>query len=89
MHVFQHTLFLEDQAAEQPLSPELDTLLSAGEKPVVFTLGGANIQARRFFDPSFRAIESRRVRIMRPLQSLPAFAADSKGQRLVAPAQTK
>lgn len=73
-HVFQHTFPLEDLAAERPLSPELDAFLAAGEKPVVFTPGSANIQAHHFFDSAFKAITrlgKRAVFVTRDLSQLP------------------
>ena len=74
-HVFQHTFPLEDLAAERPLSPELQGFLAAGEKPVVFTPGSANIQAHRFFDSAFNAIAQlgkRAVFVTRDLSQIPA-----------------
>lgn len=74
-HVFQHTFPLEDLAAERPLQPELEAFLAAGEKPVVFTPGSANIQAHRFFDSAFKAVTrlgKRAVFVTRDLSQLPA-----------------
>jgi rhamnosyltransferase subunit B len=41
---------LEDIAKERPLNDDVLQFLDAGEKPIVFTPGSANIQARRFFE---------------------------------------
>lgn len=74
-HAFQHTFPLEDLAAERPLSPELQAFLAAGEKPIVFTPGSANIQAHRFFDSAFKAVTrlgKRAVFVTRDLSQLPA-----------------
>ncbi|MBX7210683.1 MAG: glycosyltransferase [Verrucomicrobiaceae bacterium] len=71
---FQHTFPLEDLAAEQPLSPELQHFLASGEKPIVFTPGSANIQAHRFFDSAFKAVTRlgrRAVFVTRDLSQLP------------------
>ena len=48
---------LEDLATEQALEPDLLEFLQAGEKPVVFTPGSANIQAPRFFEVSLEAVK--------------------------------
>lgn len=47
---------LEDLATETPLSAELQAFLAAGEKPVVFTPGSANVQASRFFAVAAEAV---------------------------------
>lgn len=41
---------LEDPAADMPLDRELEAFLTAGEKPVVFTLGSGHLHSRRFFE---------------------------------------
>lgn len=66
---------LEDLAAEQELEPDLTDFLSAGEKPVVFTPGSANVQARRFFEVSLEAVKRigcRAVFVTRDLGQVPA-----------------
>ena len=55
-NLLQWTFPLEDLAKEQPLSPALQTFLAAGEPPVVFTPGSANVQASRFFDVAAKAV---------------------------------
>lgn len=72
---FQHTFPLEDLAREQPLSAELAAFLAAGERPVVFTPGSANVQAHRFFVAALGAVEqlqARAVFVTRDLSQLPA-----------------
>lgn len=55
-NLLQWTFPLEDLAKEQPLSPALQAFLAAGEPPVVFTPGSANVQASRFFDVAAKAV---------------------------------
>lgn len=74
-NLLQHTFPLEDLAAERPLSAELQRFLAAGEKPIVFTPGSANIQAHHFFDSAFKAVTRlgrRAVFVTRDLSQLPA-----------------
>ncbi len=47
---------MEDLAKEEPLKPELQAFLAAGERPVVFTPGSANVQAARFFAVAAEAV---------------------------------
>lgn len=66
---------LEDLATEQPLSEELRAFLAAGDRPVVFTPGSANIHARRFFEVALEAVtrlNRRAVFATRKLDQLPA-----------------
>ncbi|MEN3940610.1 glycosyltransferase [Prosthecobacter sp. SYSU 5D2] len=65
---------LEDIARERPLSDEVLQFLDAGDKPIVFTPGSANIQARRFFEVALAAITSldrRAIFATRDLGQLP------------------
>ena len=65
---------LEDLATEQPLSAELQSFLAAGDKPIVFTPGSANIHARRFFEVALAAVthlQKRAVFVTRKLDQLP------------------
>jgi rhamnosyltransferase subunit B len=65
---------LEDLAAEQPLSEALQSFLSSGDKPIVFTPGSANIHARRFFEVALAAVirlQKRAVFVTRKLDQLP------------------
>jgi rhamnosyltransferase subunit B len=71
---------LEDLAAERPLDPDLLTFLEAGEAPVVFTPGSANVQARRFFEVALAAVRAtglRAVFVTRTLEQLPKDLPDS------------
>jgi rhamnosyltransferase subunit B len=56
-NLLQWTFPLEDLATEQPLKPELQAFLAAGERPVVFTPGSANVQASRFFAVATEAVK--------------------------------
>ncbi len=56
-HLLQWTFPLEDLATEQALQLELQTFLAAGEKPIVFTPGSANVQASRFFAVAAEAVK--------------------------------
>lgn len=56
VNLLQWTFPLEDLAKEQPLSTDLQAFLAAGEKPVVFTPGSANVQASRFFAVAAQAV---------------------------------
>lgn len=65
---------LEDMAAEMPLSSEVQTFLAAGEKPVVFTPGSANIHAADFFRTALAAttrLGRRAIFVTRDLTQLP------------------
>lgn len=65
---------LEDIAQERPLSPEVLAFLAAGEKPIVFTPGSANIQACRFFEVALAAVTAlghRAIFATRDLSQLP------------------
>lgn len=55
-NLLQWTFPLEDLAKEQPLTSELQAFLAAGDKPVVFTPGSANVQASRFFAVAAQAV---------------------------------
>ncbi len=56
-HLLQWSFPLEDLAREQDLKPELQAFLAAGERPVVFTPGSANVQAKRFFEVAAAAVQ--------------------------------
>lgn len=56
-NLLQWTFPLEDLSTEQALTPELQAFLSAGEHPVVFTPGSANVQASRFFAVASDAVK--------------------------------
>lgn len=71
---FQAGFPLEDLAREQPLSAELRAFLAAGEKPIVFTPGSANVQAHEFFNAALGAVQKlgkRAVFVTRELSQLP------------------
>lgn len=73
--LLQWTFPLEDLAKEQPLSPALQAFLAAGERPVVFTPGSANVQATRFFDVAAKAVAKvgcRAVFVTREPSQVPA-----------------
>lgn len=74
-NLLQWTFPLEDLAKEQPLSPALQAFLAAGEPPVVFTPGSANVQASRFFDVAAQAVAKvgcRAVFVTREPKQVPA-----------------
>jgi rhamnosyltransferase subunit B len=74
-NLLQWTFPLEDLAKEQPLSPALQAFLAAGEPPVVFTPGSANVQASRFFDVAAQAVANvgcRAVFVTREPKQVPA-----------------
>ncbi len=56
-NLLQWSFPLEDLATEQPLKPELQAFLAAGERPIVFTPGSANVQASRFFAVAAEAVQ--------------------------------
>ena len=65
---------LEDLATERPLCADLVQFLADGEKPIVFTPGSANIQAKRFFEVALQAVTQlgkRAVFVTRKLDQLP------------------
>ena len=53
---------LEDLSAQMPMKKELEEFLAAGEKPVVFTPGSANVQAERFFETAVEAVKRLGIR---------------------------
>jgi rhamnosyltransferase subunit B len=53
---------LEDLGAEMPMQKELGDFLAAGDKPVVFTPGSANVQAERFFETAVEAVKRLGIR---------------------------
>ena len=53
---------MEDLGAEMPMQKELTDFLAAGEKPVVFTPGSANVQAERFFETAVEAVKRLGIR---------------------------
>lgn len=53
---------MEDLTAEVGMPPELSEFLAAGEKPVVFTPGSANVQAEKFFASAAEAVKSLGIR---------------------------
>jgi rhamnosyltransferase subunit B len=74
-NLLQWTFPLEDLAKEQPLSPALQAFLAAGEPPIVFTPGSANVQASRFFDVAAQAVANvgcRAVFVTREPKQVPA-----------------
>jgi rhamnosyltransferase subunit B len=74
-NLLQWTFPLEDLAKEQPLSPALQAFLAAGERPVVFTPGSANVQAALFFDVAAKAVAKvgcRAVFVTREPSQVPA-----------------
>lgn len=74
-NLLQWTFPLEDLAKEQPLSSALQAFLAAGEPPVVFTPGSANVQASRFFDVAAQAVAKvgcRAVFVTREPKQVPA-----------------
>ncbi|MFK7852032.1 MAG: glycosyltransferase [Akkermansiaceae bacterium] len=61
-NVFQWDFPMEDLTVEIEMQPELEDFLSAGEKPVVFTPGSANIQAEKFFASAIEAVKRLGIR---------------------------
>lgn len=53
---------MEDLGAELPMQGELQSFLAAGEKPVIFTPGSANVQAERFFETAVEAVKRLGIR---------------------------
>lgn len=74
-NLLQWSFPLEDLAKEQALQPELQAFLAAGDPPVVFTPGSANVQARQFFavaTEAVRRIGCRAVFVTRDVEQVPA-----------------
>lgn len=59
---FQGDFPMEDLTAEVAMQPELADFLAAGEKPVVFTPGSANVQAEKFFASAAEAVKRLGIR---------------------------
>jgi rhamnosyltransferase subunit B len=55
-HVHLTGFPIYDDAAEDPLTPELGRFLDAGEPPIIFTIG-STLQAKWFFDAAVEACE--------------------------------
>lgn len=73
-NLLQWSFPLEDLAAEQAFKPELQAFLAAGERPVVFTPGSANVQAARFFAVAAEAVQrlgARAVFVTRQPEQVP------------------
>lgn len=73
-NLLQQSFPLEDLAAERPISVELQRFLDAGDKPIIFTPGSANIQARHFFEVALKGatqLGKRAVFVTRDLTQLP------------------
>ncbi len=74
-NLLQWSFPLEDLAKEQALQPELQAFLAAGDPPVVFTPGSANVQARQFFAVAAEAVRHigcRAVFVTRDVEQVPA-----------------
>jgi rhamnosyltransferase subunit B len=79
-NLLQWTFPLEDLATDQTLKPDLQLFLSAGERPVVFTPGSANVQASRFFAVAAIAVKRigcRAVFVTRETSQVPADLPDN------------
>jgi rhamnosyltransferase subunit B len=61
-NLFQADFPMEDLTAEVAMQPELSDFLAAGEKPVVFTPGSANVQAEKFFASAAEAVRRLGIR---------------------------
>jgi len=61
-NVLQWDFPLEDLTAELGMQPELSEFLAAGENPVVFTPGSANVQAEKFFASAAEAVKRLGIR---------------------------
>lgn len=74
-NLFQADFPMEDLTAEVAMQPELAEFLAAGEKPVVFTPGSANVQAEKFFASAAEAVKRlgiRAVFVTRMKNQIPA-----------------
>jgi rhamnosyltransferase subunit B len=74
-NLFQADFPMEDLTAEVAMQPELVDFLAAGEKPVVFTPGSANVQAEKFFASATEAVKRlgmRAVFVTRMKNQIPA-----------------
>lgn len=61
-NLFQADFPMEDLTAEVAMQPELADFIAAGEKPVVFTPGSANVQAEKFFVSTAEAVKRLGIR---------------------------
>lgn len=55
-NTFQWDFPLEDMAVDQPMEPELEDFLAAGEKPILFTAGSGQFHATEFFQIASRVV---------------------------------
>lgn len=61
-NLFQADFLMEDLTSEVAMQQELADFLAAGEKPVVFTPGSANVQAEKFFASAAEAVKRLGIR---------------------------
>jgi len=75
-----HTGFpLFDESDQRPIDPELDAWMDAGDPPIVFTAGSANVTADRFFAETVEAcklMNRRGLLLTKKRESLPASLPD-------------
>lgn len=79
-NVFQWDFPMEDLSVEIEIQSELEDFLGAGEKPVVFTPGSANVQAEMFFASAAEAVKRlgiRAVFVTRMENQIPAGMKES------------
>lgn len=81
-NLFQWDFPMEDLAAEVAMQPELRAFLSAGERPVVFTPGSANVQAERFFASAAEAAKRLGIRAVFVTRMEDQIPAGMEGQIL-------
>lgn len=73
-YILQWDFPLEDMAKERPLSNDVLHFLAAGDKPILFTPGSANIQAAQYFAVATDAVSrlgKRAIFVTRDLSQLP------------------
>lgn len=78
--VRQTSFGLYDERLDQALAPDVSDFLAAGDKPVVFTPGSANMHGKAFFDASVKACKltgRRGILLSRYPQTIPAKLPDT------------
>jgi len=73
--VIQTDFPLWDEQADEPLANEVERFLAAGDPPIVFTPGSANLHARKFFEVAVdacRRISRRGILLTRFAEQIPA-----------------
>ena len=76
-NVIQTDFPLWDEQADSPLPPDVESFLTAGQRPIVFTPGSANRFGGRFFEAAVdacRRLQTRGILLTRYAEQVPPLA---------------